>query len=178
MCHCYRWIDADRPDGHGRSINVPSTNAGSLTRRERMGLALHRGLDRWLSPLGVWVMRRTRGRVAQAWKVDALLLTTRGRRSGRDRTVVLQHFPDGAATVVVAANDGGQSYPGWYHNLKAEPAARVEIDGQVRAVRAEELEGAEAEAWWQRIIEAAPDYERYRRATTRPFPIMRLTPIS
>lgn len=103
---------------------MPSTNAGSLTTRERVSLSLHRGLDRWLSPLGVWVMRRSRGRVAQTWKVNALLLTTRGRRSGRDRTVVLQHLPDGAATIVVAANDGGQSYPGWYGNLKAEPAAR------------------------------------------------------
>lgn len=61
-----------------------------LSRKERIGLFLHRELDHRLSPLGVAVMRRTKGGIAGPWKVDALLLTARGRRSGRDRTVVLQ----------------------------------------------------------------------------------------
>jgi deazaflavin-dependent oxidoreductase (nitroreductase family) len=148
---------------------------GSLARRERVALSLHRGLDRWLSPIGVWIMRRTQGGVARRWDVDALLLTTLGRRSGRDRTVVLQYFRDGDDLIVVAANDGGSSYPGWYHNLVSTPGARVEVEGLSIPVRAEELHGQEAEAWWMRILEVAPDYARYRRATTRPFPIMRLS---
>jgi deazaflavin-dependent oxidoreductase (nitroreductase family) len=148
-----------------------------LTRKERVGLFLHRGLDRWLSPLGVWVYRRTKGGIAKPWKVDALLLTTRGRRSGRERTVVLQFFPDGEAMVVAAANDGGASHPGWYHNLTAEPAARVEVKGRSIAVRAEELDGADARSWWSRILERDPTYERYARATDRRIPIIRLVPV-
>lgn len=151
--------------------------AGALTRWERLGLSLHRGLDRWLSPFGVWVMRRTRGRLAEPFKVDALLLTTRGRRSGRERTVVLQYFPDGDAMVVVAANDGGAAHPGWYHNLTASPEARVEIGGRLIPVRAEVMAEADAAAWWDRIVKASPDYERYRRATSRRFPVIRLAPV-
>jgi deazaflavin-dependent oxidoreductase (nitroreductase family) len=121
-------------------------------------------------------MRRTKGGIARPWHVDALLLTTRGRRSGRERTVVLQYFPDGDAMIVVAANDGGRSHPGWYHNLAAAPGARVEVMGRTIPVRAEELRDGDAAAWWARILRRDPNYGRYARATDRRFPIMRLVP--
>jgi deazaflavin-dependent oxidoreductase (nitroreductase family) len=142
-----------------------------------MALAIHRGLDRWLSPLGVWVMRRTRGSVANAWKVDALLLTTRGRRSGRERTVVLQFFPDGDTMLLAAANDGGTRHPGWYYNLVARPEARVEVRGRRIEVRAEVLDPGEAAHAWRRIIARDPSHERYARAAgERVIPIIRLVP--
>jgi deazaflavin-dependent oxidoreductase (nitroreductase family) len=141
-----------------------------------VGLFIGRGLDKRLSAFGVWVYRRTRGGITRPWKVDALLLTTCGRRSGRQRTVVLQFFPDGDAMIVAAANDGGETHPGWYFNLQANPAARVEVMGRAIAVRADELPADEAAAWWQRILVRAPGYERYTRATRRQFPIIRLVP--
>jgi deazaflavin-dependent oxidoreductase (nitroreductase family) len=148
----------------------------ALSRREALALRLEREADRRLSRLGVWLYRRTRGGITRPWKVDALLLTTNGRRSGKERTVVLQYFPDGEAMVVVAANDGGSSYPGWYHNVRADPTATVDVMGRTLHVRAEELSAAEAIAFWPRIVERAPGYERFRRATDRPFPVVRLIP--
>jgi len=135
-------------------MRAPRTTASSagtgpaqrISRKERLGLFLHRSLDRRLSPLGVWVLRRTKGGITRPWKVDALLLTTRGRRSGRERTVVHQFFPDGNAMLVAAANDGGASDPGWYFNLKADPTARVEVMGRTIAVRAAELPADEGAA--------------------------------
>jgi deazaflavin-dependent oxidoreductase (nitroreductase family) len=109
--------------------------------------------------------------------VDALLLTTRGRRSGRERTVVLQYFRDGDSMVLAAANDGGASHPGWYHNLRSEPAARVEVMGRALAVRAVVLPPDEAAAFWPRILARDPTYERYRRATDRSIPVVRLVPL-
>ena len=155
----------------------PQSGRG-LSRREAIGLFIGRGLDKRLTPLGIWVYRRTKGGITGLWKVDALLLTTRGRRSRRQRTVVLQFFRDGEAMILAAANDGGASHPGWYFNLKADPAARVEVMGRTLAVRAEELPVDEAVAWWQRILLRAPSYERYARATTRSFPIVRLVPVA
>ena len=155
---------------------LPGTVAEPLSRLERFKLSTHRALDKRLSPLGVWVMRRSNGKVTKAWNVHALVLTTRGRRSGRERPVVLQYFPDGEAMVVVAANDGGAAPPGWYFNLSASGEAVVEVDGRRKAIRVSELEGDEAALWWQRILAAAPAYELYRRATSRPFPILRLVP--
>jgi deazaflavin-dependent oxidoreductase (nitroreductase family) len=150
----------------------------SLTRRERIALTLHREIDHRLSALGVWAMRRTRGSLANPWGVNALLLTTTGRRTGRERTVVLQYFPDGADMIVVAANDGGATDPAWYRNLLADPSATVEVRGTRIPVIARELAEDEGAAWWDRILLAAPDYERYARATTRRFPIIRLTPVA
>ena len=150
--------------------------ARRISRREAIGLSLHRNLDRWLSPLGVRVMRATKGGVTKAWHVDALVLTTRGRRSGRTRSVVLQFFADGEAMLLAAANDGGASHPGWYWNLAAEPTARVEVMGRTFPVRAEVLAGDEAAAAWTRILARDPSYERYARATSRTIPIVRLVP--
>jgi deazaflavin-dependent oxidoreductase (nitroreductase family) len=109
--------------------------------------------------------------------VDVLLLTTRGRRTGRERTVLLQFFLDDGAMVVTAANDGGDAPPAWYLNLQSEPLAKIEVNGRTRSVRAEELSADEAAAWWPRIVQRDPNYARYARATTRPFPIVRLVPI-
>ncbi len=79
--------------------------------------------------------------------------------------------------IVAAANDGGRTDPGWFHNLTAEPDARVEVGGRSTRVRAEVLPTDEAAAWWERIVHIQPSYERFRRATTRPIPIVRLAPI-
>ena len=159
--------------GAGRPAGVPV--AHGVSRRERVALLVHRGLDRHLSPLGVWVYRRTRGGITRPWKVDALLLTTRGRRSGRARTVVLQFFRDGEAMILAAANDGGQSHPGWHFNLAAHPRASVEVMGRTLTVDAQELPPDEAAEWWGRILEQDPSYERYARAARRRIPIIRLT---
>jgi len=163
---------------HLPMVNTGSTAHLGLSRKERVGLFMHRELDKRLSPLGVWVMRRTKGWMGRRLNVDALVLTTVGRRSGRRRTVVLQFFPDGESLIVAAANDGGATHPAWYLNLKSVPEAQVEILGRTVDVRAEELPRDEATAWWGRIVARSPDYERYARATSRTIPVIRLVPAS
>lgn len=155
-------------------MHSPSPRA--LSRRERVGLVLHRQADRRLSRFGVWLMRRTRGSLAKRYRVHALVLSTVGRKTGRPRDVVLQYFPDGDAFVVVATNDGGATDPGWYLNLMAAGRAEVEIAGRRTRVVPERLEPGDAAAWWARILELSPDYERYARATDRAFPVVRLVP--
>ncbi len=167
------------PDERAGLPDGPATPPADrpLSRRERLILRLEREADLRLGPFGVWVFRRTNGRVARLWKVDALILTTRGRRTGRERTLVLRYFPDGDAMIVAAANDGGPSHPGWYHNLSADPVARVEVNGRAFRVRAEELPPDQAAVAWRHVVEVQPSYERFRRATDRTFPILRLVPI-
>ncbi len=72
-------------------------------------------------------MRPTKGRIARLWHRRVLILITRGRKSGLERTVPLQFLPDGDGMIVVAANSGLPSPPGWYFNLTADPRARVEV---------------------------------------------------
>ena len=149
-----------------------------VTRKEHFGLAIQRQLDRRLAPLGIWAYRRTKGGITRPWHVDALLLTTRGRRSGRVRTVILEFFRDGDAMVLAASNDGGATHPGWYFNLMAHPTAGVEVMGRRLTVRATELTAAEAATFWPRIPARDPSYERYIRATDRAIPLVRLVPVT
>lgn len=151
--------------------------ARPISRKERVGLVIQRGLDRWLSPFGVWIYRRTNGAIAAPWKKDVLLLTTTGRRSGRPRTVVLQFFRDGETMVLAAANDGGRSHPGWYFNLESQPLASVEVNTRRIGVRAEMLPPEEVATWWPRIVRRDPAYVRYASATRRRIPIVRLVPL-
>lgn len=152
------------------TVSVP------LSALERVRLSIGRGLDKRLNFVGVWLYRRTGGGITRPWKVDALLLTTTGRRTGRERTVVLQFFPDQGAMIVAAASAGAISHPGWYFNLTAEPVARVQGDRRMIVVRAERLAAEEAAAFWPRLLRRAPDYARYLRATDRAIPLVRLVP--
>jgi deazaflavin-dependent oxidoreductase (nitroreductase family) len=161
-----------RANGHGR---FPSRGGGAGT-AERVDLRtrLEHTVDKHSVGVGAWLLRRTRGRIVRLWRRRALVLTVRGRRSGRPRTVVVQYFPDGDDLVVVAANSGLPSQPAWYLNLMAAGEARVEVEGRTLRVRAEQLSPGEAEAFWPRVLRQAPDYERYRRRTERVIPLLRL----
>jgi deazaflavin-dependent oxidoreductase (nitroreductase family) len=128
--------------------------------------------------LAAWLLRATDGRLARLWRRRALVLTTRGRRTGLERTVPLQYFPDGRAMVVVAANSGLDRPPAWYLNLTAHPWATVDVEGTTMRVRAEELSEDDAADFWPRVLAAAPDYERYRRRTSRRLPLLRLVPVA
>jgi deazaflavin-dependent oxidoreductase (nitroreductase family) len=144
---------------------------------ERIGLRtrLEHAVDRHSVGVGAWLLRRTKGRIVRLWRRRALVLTVRGRKSGRPRTVVVQYFPDGEDLVVVAANSGLPTHPAWYLNLVAAGEARVEVEGRTLRVRARHLSPTEAEAFWPRVLRQAPDYARYRQRTDRVIPLLRLT---
>ncbi|HET7478826.1 MAG TPA: nitroreductase family deazaflavin-dependent oxidoreductase [Rubrobacteraceae bacterium] len=151
----------------------PYTN---LSRRDRVALSLEHEGNKRLRNLSTVLYRLTGGRFAPHDR-DVILLTTRGRKSGREHTVLLQSFPDGDDMILVAANSGRSSHPDWFYNLKAEPAARVEIEDRTLMVRAGQVPEDEAEALWPGILRHAPTYARYRRATDRAIPLVRLVPI-
>jgi deazaflavin-dependent oxidoreductase (nitroreductase family) len=147
-----------------------------LPRMERIKTRIEHQVDTRSARLGAGLLRLTKGRIARLWRRQVLILTTCGRRSGLERTVPLQYFPDGENLIVVAANSGLPSPPGWYFNLTADPRAQVEIEGRTLAVHAEELSAEAAAAFWPRVLQLAPDYARYPRRTSRPIPLIRLVP--
>lgn len=151
----------------------PSAN---LSRKDRALLLLEREGNRRLRSLGTVLYRLTGGRFAPRDR-DVILLTTRGRKSGREHTVLLQVFRDGDGMILVAANSGRASHPDWFLNLKANPTARVEIKDRALLVRAEALSDEEAAAFWPVILRRAPSYSRYRRSTDRAIPLVRLVTI-
>jgi deazaflavin-dependent oxidoreductase (nitroreductase family) len=121
----------------------------------------------------VLAYRLTRGRVGSAWrKASILLLTTRGRKSAKQRTTPVLCLQDGARFVVVATNNGAPRHPAWYLNLLAHPRADVEVKGK-RFARDARTAGAEERAeLWPRLVAIYPKYERDQQRTTRELPVV------
>ena len=135
-------------------------------------------LSRALEPVDRWSWRLTGGRgFASAWLsgLPVILLTTRGARSGEARTAPVLGIRDGDALVVIGSNYGRDRSPGWAFNLRAEPAARVRVEGRERGMVARELTGAEHDAAYARAAGVYPAYLVYRRrAAPRVIPVFRL----
>ncbi|MBW2423306.1 MAG: nitroreductase family deazaflavin-dependent oxidoreductase [Deltaproteobacteria bacterium] len=135
------------------------------------GAALDRFCVRWLghSPVS-WVFARSEG-------VDynpPLLLTTRGRRSGQPRTVVLPHFPAGEGRLAIVGSRGGMPHdPHWALNLRQHPQARIFIERREIAVDVEVAERSERERLWREITARSPVYLAYqdRAAAHREIPV-------
>jgi deazaflavin-dependent oxidoreductase (nitroreductase family) len=139
------------------------------------GASLDRYAVRYLgeSPVS-WVFAKSEG-------VDynpPILLTSRGRKTGQPRTVVLPHFNAGADRIAVVGSRGGMpTDPHWARNLKAHPEARIWIDRRERAVDVELAEGSERKPLWESITKRSPIYLAYqeRAAAHREIPVFILT---
>jgi deazaflavin-dependent oxidoreductase (nitroreductase family) len=109
------------------------------------------------------VLRLTRGRfgLVSLASVDGLLLTTTGRKSGRQRTVPLLYVKIPEGYLVAGSNWGGAAHPAWSGNLLADPAATVTVGGRTRPVTARLAEGGERERLWPLLTRTWPAYHTY-----------------
>jgi F420H(2)-dependent quinone reductase len=105
--------------------------------------------------------------------VPNLLLTTRGRRSGRlRRTAVFYTLDDGRYVLIASHAAGGPRHPAWYLNLVAEPRVTVQAGAEVFTARARTAVGAEKQRLWRRMNELFPGYQTYQDRTDRDFPVV------
>ena len=107
-----------------------------------------------------------------------LLVTTRGRKSGRDHTVPLLYLRDDPAVIVIASWGGRDNPPQWFLNMKAEPTVSVQVDERRWKATATELAEPERSQWWTRAVAAYEGYAAYQSRTDRVIPILRLEPSS
>ena len=104
---------------------------------------------------------------------DMLLLTTKGRRSGKRHTVPLLYISEDERLVVIASYGGRDLPPDWYLNLEADPRVVVELPGfRRREFRARTAGSAERAGWWPRVVEAYHDYATYQSRTGREIPVV------
>jgi deazaflavin-dependent oxidoreductase (nitroreductase family) len=118
--------------------------------------------------------RETDGGVGHIWKRGSkiLLLTTSGRKTGRQTTVPLIYEHDGDRYVIVASKGGAPRHPGWYLNLAKHPKVEVQVEGDVFGARARTAEGAERERLWKLAARQWPDYDEYAKRTDREIPVV------
>jgi F420H(2)-dependent quinone reductase len=122
--------------------------------------------------------RATKGKLGGSMrKVPILLLTTKGRKTGKVRTTPLMYGRDGDDLVVVASVGGAPQNPAWFHNLKGHKA-QVQIGQEQWKVKAREVEGEERERLWQLMVGLWPSYAEYQKKTSRRLPVLVLERVS
>ncbi|GAB1645474.1 nitroreductase/quinone reductase family protein [Krasilnikovia sp. MM14-A1259] len=104
-----------------------------------------------------------------------LLLTTRGRRTGEQRTSPMMYVEDGARLLVIASNAGAATDPYWYRNLVADPHVTVELPGRTYAAHATSLTGADYDRQWVRIKQDHPFFAEHEEKAGRTIPLVALT---
>jgi len=107
---------------------------------------------------------------------NCLLLTTRGRKSGRDVTTPLIYIAEGEKLYVVGSFGGSDTAPNWYLNLKKTPEVRVEVQGTTGTYRARTVEPDEKARLWPKLLAVYAPYESYQKNTTRVIPVVELAP--
>lgn len=131
------------------------------------------------------VFELSRGRSTfSAWAagLPVVMLETTGARTGQRRTMPVLGIPERDDLIVVASNYGQDRHPGWYHNLKANPRARVTVNGVTREMEAAEItDPPERERLFElasRTVIVFPAYRRRTDRVGRQIPIMRLRPVA
>ncbi|MBC8195550.1 MAG: nitroreductase family deazaflavin-dependent oxidoreductase [Acidimicrobiia bacterium] len=129
---------------------------------------LHRGL---LGLSGGRLGWRTAG-------MPVLKLTTVGRRSGQERTVMLTSpHQEGEALVIVASRGGDDIHPAWYLNLVENPEVKVAVKGSsAMPMRASVVPASERARLWPLVTAAYSGYAGYQEKTDREIPLVVLEP--
>ncbi|WP_278235412.1 nitroreductase family deazaflavin-dependent oxidoreductase [Isoptericola sp. AK164] len=100
-----------------------------------------------------------------------IILTTVGAKSGKVRKIPLMRVEHDGAYAVVASMGGAPQHPVWFHNIVANPRVELQDGPEKHTYVAREVTGDEKAVWWERAVEAWPDYADYQRKTDREIPV-------
>lgn len=151
------------PDAQVQRTSVPP--------RWFVGLAwsIHRGLYR-VTGGRLGLRRATPGR----WGM--MRLTTIGRRTGEERSVILGYLEDGPNLVTMAMNGWADADPAWWLNLQAHPQASVVVADGPQAVTGRAAEGEERERLWARWRDTNSSLDAYAELRSRETAVVVLEP--
>jgi F420H(2)-dependent quinone reductase len=131
---------------------------------------VHRALYRLSGGRFLWTPANKRG-----W--GALRLTTIGRKSGRERSVIVGYLDDGDDLITLAMNGFDEGHPSWWFNLEEHPDAVVRLAHQEpRPVRARQAMGEERDRLWQRWVAVDPSHEVHAARRSTEIPVVVLSP--
>jgi len=106
-----------------------------------------------------------------------IVLTSVGAKTGKLRKTALMRVEHDGVYAVVASMGGAPKHPVWYYNLKQNPHVELQDCATKRDYTAREVTGDEKSIWWERAVEAWPDYANYQRKTDRQIPVFVLEPV-
>ncbi|MEH6610650.1 MAG: nitroreductase/quinone reductase family protein [Halioglobus sp.] len=104
--------------------------------------------------------------------IDVVLVTTVGRKSGKERVVPIACYPHKDSVVVSASNSGLASHPAWYLNMQANPEITVKLGQQQFDAVAEEVPEEEREALWAKVVKINRHQGEYLEQSDREIPLV------
>ncbi len=117
--------------------------------------------------------RATDGEEGHDWQgTHTLILTTKGRHSGEQRSTPLIYGQHGDDYLIVASQGGAPKHPGWYLNLSQNPEVEVQVKGDRFKARARTATPEEKPELWKIMTEQWPDYNKYQQRTDREIPVV------
>ena len=130
------------------------------------------------SPVG-WVAKHVRRYIETDGKegyhyngMPTLLLTTRGRKSGKLYRTALAYGQDGDRYLLVASNGGADEDPSWYRNLEANPEVDLQVKADKFKARARTASPEEKPPLWQIMLKVLPRYDQYQKKAKRDIPLV------
>jgi F420H(2)-dependent quinone reductase len=127
----------------------------------------------WISQAHVAAYKLLGG--ASTFGSPTLILTVRGRKSGRPISKPLLYLDDGGKLYLVASYGGSDSSPAWYLNLTANPEVEVQLGRETRRCRARTLSSEERDAMWPKLVAMYASYAEYQKKCARVIPVVELT---
>ena len=100
-----------------------------------------------------------------------ILLISLGAKTGKLRKTPLMRVEHDGRYAAVASLGGAPKNPVWYYNLKADSRVELQDAALTKTYAAREVFGEEKALWWQRAVDAFPDYADYQRNTDRQIPV-------
>ena len=107
-----------------------------------------------------------------------VIITSRGARSGKLRKNPVMRVEHDGSYLAVASKGGAPDNPSWYRNLAEHPLVELQDATAKGDYTARELSGDERATWWERAVEAFPNYAEYQQKTDRQIPVFLLEPVS
>ena len=120
--------------------------------------------------------RETGGAYGHLWRgAPTLLLTTKGAKSGKQRTMALIYGRSGDDFLIVASKGGADDPPAWYLNLEAKPEAEIQVKADRFKVSARDANSDEKPEMWKTMTAEWPAYDEYQEKTDRQIPVVVLS---
>jgi F420H(2)-dependent quinone reductase len=128
--------------------------------------------------LHVFMYRLTGGKLGGEMRgFKVLILTTKGRRSGKILSLPLGYFERDGGYFIIASNGGGANNPSWYYNIKGNPDdVMIQVKDKKMKVKPEIILGEPRKPLYAWIVSLAPNYGDYEKKTTREIPLVFLKP--
>ena len=132
----------------------------------------------WFGGFHGTVLRLSSGKLMHSLMgLNMLLLSTKGRRTGRFRDTPLLYLKDEDRYYCVASFGGNDRHPQWFLNLIEHSNVTLSIRGRHVRAKAKLASANERDQAWNTLIDYYPPFAKYQERTARSIPVIAFLPL-